>query len=126
MSETSRSLVLAGVSTRALAWSAAQAGWRVTAIDAFGDVDLRAVATVLAVQRSAGARFQPSVAADMAQLVRANAAAYTSNLENHPDAVAVLSEGRRLLGNTPHVLVRIRNPLILMRVLSRRGFAVPV
>ena len=42
------SVLLAGVSTRALAESAARAGYRVIAVDAFGDADLRAVADVVA------------------------------------------------------------------------------
>jgi predicted ATP-grasp superfamily ATP-dependent carboligase len=123
--ETERSLVLAGVTTRALAVSAARAGWRVTAVDAFGDLDLRAVAAVMTLPRNAGARFTPAAAARAARVVRAEAAAYTSNFENHPGAVAMLSEGRRLLGNTPQVLEQIRSPLTLMRALSRRGFTVP-
>jgi predicted ATP-grasp superfamily ATP-dependent carboligase len=125
MSDSRRSLVLAGVSTRALAVSAARAGWQVTTVDAFADLDLRAVATVLTLPRKARARFTPSAAARAASLVTTEAAAYTSNFENHPDAVAMLSEGRRLLGNTPHVLEQIRNPFTLMRALGRRGFAVP-
>ena len=125
MPDANPSLILAGLTTRALAVSATRAGWRVTAVDAFGDLDLRAVAAVLTVTRSTGARFSPAAAARAARLVSAEAAAYTSNFENHPDAVATLSEGRRLLGNTPQVLEQIRNPLALMRALGRRGFTVP-
>ena len=43
-------ILLAGVSTRALAESAVRAGYRVVAVDAFGDADLRAVAEVVAAQ----------------------------------------------------------------------------
>ena len=125
VSETHRSLIVAGVTTRALAVSAARAGWKVTAVDAFGDRDLRAVATVLTVPKSSASRFTPVAAARIARAVSAGTAAYTSNFENHPDAVAILSENRRLLGNRPQVLEEIRNPFTLMRALSRRGFAVP-
>ncbi len=125
MPEAVRDLIVAGVSTRALAVSAARAGWRVTAFDAFGDLDLRAAATVVTLRERGGARFTPMAAARAARAVSAEAAAYTSNFENYPDAVDLLSQKRRLLGNTPHVLEQIRNPLILMGVLRRCGFAVP-
>ncbi len=120
-----RHLLIAGVTTRALAVSAARAGWRVTAVDAFGDLDLRAVATVASAAGTDGERFSPAAAARAARGVTADAVAYTSNFENHPEAVASLARGRQLLGNTPDVLEQIRNPLVLMRALRRRGFAVP-
>lgn len=118
-------VVVAGVATRALALSAVRAGYEVTAIDAFGDVDLRAEAEVISLRREGGTPFSSLAAARLALTVNAEAAAYTSNFENHPDAVLLLAEGRRLLGNTPPVLEQIRNPVTLMRALRRRGFAVP-
>jgi len=124
MPERREHLLIAGVSTRALAASAARAGHRVTAIDAFGDIDLRAVAEVFPSGDGAG-RFSPAEAAAAARTVSASLVAYTSNFENHPDAVAALAVGRRLLGNPPAVLQRVRNPITLMRALRGRGFAVP-
>jgi predicted ATP-grasp superfamily ATP-dependent carboligase len=118
-------VVIAGVSTRALAASAARAGYRVTAVDAFGDADLRTIADVLPLRRDAGAPYSAEDAARAARAVRAPLAAYTSNLENHPAAVATLARGRRLLGNPPPVLLRVRNPILLMRTLAECGFAVP-
>ncbi len=118
-------LIIAGVTTRALAQSAARAGWQVTAIDAFGDQDLRAVAMVMDARTGAATRFSARAAAMAARDMEADAAAFTSNFENYPDAVARLSRGRRLLGNSPDVLAQIRNPITLMRAFRRRGFAVP-
>jgi predicted ATP-grasp superfamily ATP-dependent carboligase len=117
-------LLIVGVSTRPLAASAARAGYRVTAVDAFGDVDLRAVADVLALGTGPGA-FSPAEAVETARNVPASLVAYTSNFENYPDAVAALAIGRRLLGNPPAVLQRVRNPISLTRTLRGRGFAVP-
>ena len=54
MRDRAARVLIAGVSTRALARSAARAGYEVTAIDAFGDVDLRAVASVVALTRETG------------------------------------------------------------------------
>ncbi len=119
-------VLLAGVTTRALAQSAARAGYHVTAIDAFGDRDLRAVAQVILARPSPGQRrYGPREAATAGAQTLAHLVAYTSNFENHPSAVARLATGRRLLGNTPETLARVRNPFELMRVLRRHGLATP-
>jgi uncharacterized protein len=119
-------VLIAGVSTRALALSAAKAGFSVTAVDAFGDRDLRAAAEVFVARGRPGKPFSPMQAAINAGRSSAEMAAYTSNFENYPSAVARLSHGRRLLGNTPEVLQRVRAPLELSRALRRYGLAAPV
>jgi predicted ATP-grasp superfamily ATP-dependent carboligase len=124
MAEGARRLVVAGVTTRPLAVSAARAGWTVTAADAFGDLDLLSHASVLP-PGVPGAHFEPAAAALAAQGIQAEFAVYTSNFENYPDAVAALARGRRLLGNTPAVLRRVRDPLELMRTLRGLGFDTP-
>jgi uncharacterized protein len=122
MSDRRRGHVLiAGITTRPFAMSAAQAGYRVTAIDAFGDRDLRFVADVILARSRAGQRYGPAQAATAGALVAADWVAYTSNFENYPRAVARLSQGRRLLGNPPDVLRRSRDPLELGRVLQHHG-----
>ena len=110
-------VVIAGVTTRALAVSAARAGYQVTAIDAFGDRDLREVADVILVRAEPGRNRGPMQAAEAAASVPAKLAAYTSNFENYPAAVAHLGKGRSLLGNSAKVLARVRNPIEVMRVL---------
>jgi predicted ATP-grasp superfamily ATP-dependent carboligase len=120
-----RHVLIAGVTTRAIAESAARAGYRVTAVDAFGDLDLRAVAEVITLGPQLGTRFDPLAAAIAGGHVPAGLVAYTSNLENHPKAVERLSRGRRLLGNSPAVLIRVRNPIALAALLRKRGFATP-
>jgi hypothetical protein len=125
MAERRPRVLIAGVSTRALAASAARAGYRVTAVDAFGDADLRAVAEVLPLRQEGRTRFGPAAAAAAARSVEADLVAYTSNFENYPEAVAALSRGRHLLGNPAAVLRAVRNPIELMRALHSRGFAVP-
>jgi predicted ATP-grasp superfamily ATP-dependent carboligase len=113
-------VLLAGVSTRALAQSAARAGYRVSAVDPFGDVDLRAVAQVFSLRP-----FGADRAARLARSVSAPLVAYTSKLENLAAAVAELARGRRLVGNPPDVLARVRNPLQLARAVAAGGFAGP-
>ena len=119
-------MLIAGVTTRAFAVSAARAGYRVTAIDAFGDVDLREAAEVIVARpASPGASYSPVPAAAEGDLVPAALAAYTSNFENYPPAVRRLARGRRLLGNPAETLVRVRNPFALTRVLRRYGLTGP-
>ncbi len=62
MAEPGRRLLVAGITTRPLAASAARAGWSVTAAAAFGDLDLRACAEVV-VPRGAEGSFDPAAAA---------------------------------------------------------------
>jgi predicted ATP-grasp superfamily ATP-dependent carboligase len=124
MAESPGHLLVAGVTTRALAVSAARAGWTVTAADAFGDLDLLSRADVLT-PRVPGASFAPAAAASAARGIPAEFAAYTSNFENYPDAVGALARGRRLLGNAPAVLRRVRDPFALMRTLRGLGFETP-
>jgi predicted ATP-grasp superfamily ATP-dependent carboligase len=123
--ERSPHVLIAGVTTRALAISAARAGYRVTAVDAFGDLDLRAAAEVLVLRPESGTRFSPDAAAAAARPVPAGLAAYTSNFENYPKAVAALAESRCLLGNPPEVLMRVRDPINLARMLRGHRFVTP-
>ena len=114
-------VLLAGVSMRAAAASAARAGFDVTAIDAFADFDQHPSVEA----QSLGGRFSPDAAAQQSQTISCDAVAYGSNFENDPDAVTLLARGRALWGNPSDVLRRVRDPLRLSETLRRRGFAAP-
>jgi uncharacterized protein len=114
-------VLIAGVSTRAAAESAARAGFAVTAIDAFGDLDQHPSVQA----HSLEGRFSPDAASRLAATIECEAVAYVANYENHPDAVIRLAQGRALWGNAPDVLARVRDPLLLSRALRRRGLAAP-
>ncbi|HEU4649440.1 MAG TPA: ATP-grasp domain-containing protein [Gemmatimonadales bacterium] len=118
-------VLVAGASVRGLAQSASRAGFRVAAIDAYGDLDLLACAHTVALRRDLGVGYTADAAASAARTIAAAAVAYASNFENHPAAVERLAAGRTLLGNPPAVLAEVRNPVALARALARRGFAVP-
>jgi hypothetical protein len=121
-------VLIAGLSARAFAESAARAGYDVTAVDAFGDLDLRArVHRTIALGRGAASatRFSAWAAVRAAQDVACDAVAYAAGFENHPRAVAALAGSRALWGNAPAVLARVREPLGLARALRRRGFVTP-
>jgi uncharacterized protein len=124
MPSADRHVLIAGVTTRPFAASAVRAGYRVTAVDGFGDRDLREFAEVI-LARSDAHKYDPTAAARAAARIPAHLAAYTSNFENHPAAVTRLAQGRRLLGNPASTLTRIRNPIELMRVLQRFGLPTP-
>jgi predicted ATP-grasp superfamily ATP-dependent carboligase len=119
--DAQRHVLIAGVSTRAAAESAARAGFRVTAIDAFGDLDQYPSVTVHTMPR----RFTAHAAARVARRVVSDTAVFLSSFENHPKAVAILTAGRALWGNPPDVLRRVRNPQALSDALRRAGCAVP-
>ncbi|MGH7674943.1 MAG: ATP-grasp domain-containing protein [Gemmatimonadales bacterium] len=119
-------VLIAGMSARALAESAARVGYEVAAVDAFGDLDLEARAPrTIALRRSGkgGVRFNARAAVRAARGIACDAVAYTAGFENHPRAVAALAGARALWGNPPTVLARVRDPLRLARALRKRGFA---
>ncbi len=118
-------VLIAGVSTRALAESAARAGYDVVAGDGLGDRDLRACATEVVVARDRADRFNAPRAVRAAQRLAADAVSYVASFENHPGAVTALARDRPLWGNTPAVLSRVRDPVRVANALARQGWAVP-
>jgi len=120
--------LIAGASVRAFAESATAAGITVTAVDAYGDLDLRACAASVVVpvvaSSRAGASAATAAAVVAARSLDVDAVAYTSGFENHPRAVAALADRRTLLGNPPAVLDAVRDPFALARALAGRAPAV--
>ncbi|HEY3043715.1 MAG TPA: ATP-grasp domain-containing protein [Vicinamibacterales bacterium] len=116
-----RKVLIAGVSTRAAAESAACAGFAVTAIDAFGDLDQHPSVRSVSLAQNFTAR----AAALAAQTIECDAVAYLSSFENHPKAISTLAEGRALWGNPPEIVRRVRDPLVLAEALRRRGLSAP-
>ena len=120
-----RRILVAGVSTRAAAESAARAGFVVTAIDAFGDLDQSVSVSGLSLPRDFGVRFSAAAAARVAQNIECDTVAYVSSFENHPRAVDRLTAGRVLWGNGSAVLRRVRDPALVTRAFRERGQPVP-
>jgi len=125
MGELAKEVLIVAASGRGLAESAARAGYRVYAIDAYGDVDLRAQARTIAMRRDLGREWSAAAAATAAATISCRGVAYGSNLENHPAAVARLASGRRLWGNDPEILRRARDPIRLAEALRSRGLPAP-
>jgi len=121
-----RDVLIVGVSTRPAADSAARAGYAVTALDAFGDLDQSRGVRALSMSRDCDTAFTASSAARVAERLDADAVMYLSNFENHPKAVQALARSRVLLGNPPAVLKRVRDPWLLAAALERRGMPHPL
>jgi predicted ATP-grasp superfamily ATP-dependent carboligase len=119
-------LVIAGVSTRALAEAASAAGWECSSVDGFGDLDQKALVDNIGLGRDLGLPYSPTAVVRAARRLHAPCAAYTGNLENHPASVARLARGRELLGNPPATLVRARDFVELRRVVRAAGGRVPL
>lgn len=99
-------VLIVAVSARMLAELAVADGYRVSALDRFGDVDLRAIAP--------GAT-APSNDALVALAVGAagsgtDAVVYGAGFENRPDLVARVADGRELLGTPAELLAPVRDP----------------
>jgi predicted ATP-grasp superfamily ATP-dependent carboligase len=101
-------VLVVGVSTRAMAESAAKAGFSVTSLDAFGDLDQHAGVHALSLPRDFGVPFSARTVADAARTIEADALAYLSPFENHPSVVDELARGRALWGNSSSTLRGVR------------------
>ena len=117
------SLLICGASTRAVADSAARAGFSVTALDAFADLDQHPAVRAMSVVTNGHAT--AAALARSAMSVDAEAVVYLSPFENHPRAIARIAAGRRLWGNAPDTLRAVRDPFTLARRLRSHSFAFP-
>ncbi|HEY7141678.1 MAG TPA: ATP-grasp domain-containing protein [Methylomirabilota bacterium] len=117
-------ILIAGLTTRALAESAVRAGATVVTVDYFGDLDQARLCETHSL-RARGRGYSAAAIGEVAREVPYDAVVYCGGLENHPAVVAELARDRLLLGNAPDVLRRVREPRELFRYLAGRGFAVP-
>jgi uncharacterized protein len=133
-----------GASTRAAAQSAVRAGFEPICADHFADEDLFEVAEVLPLSRypqglvaaaSDGLRKvgqgrfgrRPTIDGDPGLVGRAAKAIpwmYTGALENHPRILKKLASLRPLYGNPADVVIRVRDPFAVARVLTKADFRV--
>jgi predicted ATP-grasp superfamily ATP-dependent carboligase len=114
-------VLIAGVSTRAAAESAALAGFAATTIDAFADLDQHPSVQAQAVPGG----YSPTSAARAARDIECDAVVYISGFENHPRAVTTLAGKRALWGNSSQRLRRVRDPIAVNQAFSKHGHPVP-
>jgi hypothetical protein len=125
MSSQTQPILLVGLTIRMLAELAVAAGYAVLALDYFGDADLRTLCPGRSLLRDYSLPYSVPALVDAASDLAAPAVVYSANLENYPAEVARLGQGRRLLGNTPETLLRVRHPARLGAALATQGFAFP-
>jgi predicted ATP-grasp superfamily ATP-dependent carboligase len=101
-----------------LAHLAVADGYDVIALDRFGDVDTRAVAPGATAPRN-------DALAVLAGGVDAEAVVYGGGLENRPDLVAQLRDGRELLGTPPELLAAVRDPWQIAAAARSAGARAP-
>ena len=122
-------LVILGASARALATSAARAGWHVYAADLFCDLDLQAVAqaAVAVAHASDGdaAGYPWSLLSAVAEFPPDAAWCYTGAIENHPDLVDAIARIRPLAGNTAECVRRLRDPVAVATAAVAAGLEFP-
>ncbi len=118
---TNRLLVLGG-SARALARSAATAGWAVYAADLFGDEDLQ---TSVARSVQVDAREYPHSLLVAAESFPPAPWCYTGAVENHPDLIDQLAAIRPLSGNAGAAVRAVRDPLRLGATARAAGLLFP-
>jgi predicted ATP-grasp superfamily ATP-dependent carboligase len=112
-------VLIVAVSARMLAQLASADGYEVTALDRFGDVDLRAVACSSATAKSNDALVE------LAARVDADAVVYGAGFENRPDLVARMAEGRELLGTPAELLAPVRDPRAVAAATRAAGARAP-
>ena len=117
-------LVVVGASGRALAASAARAGWRVYAADLFDDLDLgeAAAGTACALEHAAG---YPAGLVDLVRQFPPAPCCFVGALENHPDILRAIGRDRRLLGSPPEAIAAVRDPASLRTIVRAAGLACP-
>jgi len=117
-------ILIASLTTRALAESAVRAGETIVTVDYFGDLDQARVCETHSLrERRLG--YSAAAILETARELAYDAVVYCGGLENHPGVVAELARDRLLLGNSPETLRRVRDPIELLRYLASRGFAAP-
>lgn len=123
-------VLIAAVSGRALAAAARRAGRDALVLDLFGDLDTVALAAASATVRGDLVRgFDADAlleAADrLAPAGHGTEVVYGTGFEARPALLAALGRGRRLLGNAPETLARIKNPAEFFGLLDRLGLPHP-
>lgn len=100
-------ILIIGVSTRAIAESALQAGRRFITLDYFGDHDQRQRVENYSLLRDFKRPFSAHALLEASRQLQFDSVVYLANLENHPETVQKLARRSDLLGNSPDVLRQI-------------------
>ncbi|HEU5169237.1 MAG TPA: ATP-grasp domain-containing protein [Gemmatimonadales bacterium] len=122
--------LVAAVTGRALAASAARGGHATVVLDCFADQDTRALAAASrAVMSPRGIRFDGTAllgaAGTLAPPARCAGLVYGSGFEGRTALLGRLAAGRRLYGNQPAVVAAVKDPRRFFPLLDRLGIRYP-
>jgi len=125
-------ILIVALSGRALAAAAKRAGHRVVAADLFGDTDLKSAADdCVTVDGDLAGGFDPETLLSAADLLAPEASpprfglVYGAGLEAQSDLLERLCRGRRLYGNPPQTVARLKDPGEFFGALGRLGLPHP-
>jgi predicted ATP-grasp superfamily ATP-dependent carboligase len=102
-------ILILGLSTRAIAESAVQGSYDVLTLDHFGDRDQKELVQNYSLMRDFHLGFSAEALLTASRQLEFEAVVYVSNLENYPEVVEELAEGHILLGNSPTTLREVRH-----------------
>lgn len=119
-------ILITGLSTRAIAESAAQGGHSIVTLDYFGDRDQKDLVENYSLKRDFQLPFTAEALVQASRHLDFEAVVYISNLENHPEVVEALAQGRALLGNAPTVLRQVRDWRTMRAFCREEGIACPI
>ncbi len=114
-------VLIIGVSARAAAFSALRGGLRPRCIDHFADRDLAAACPVVQVESARGA----DGLAEAADALPPSPWFYVGGMENHPEHVERISHRHYHWGIGADALRRVRDPILVARVLAAADLPVP-
>ena len=117
--------LLIGLTTRALAESAASVGQHVLTLDYFGDRDQKSIVENYSLLRDYGLPFKAGNLLRASEDLKFENVVYTANLENHPEVVAALANRANVLGNDADVLTQIRDWSVLRAYCRRKSIPHP-
>jgi predicted ATP-grasp superfamily ATP-dependent carboligase len=129
MSASRKPLLVVSASGRALAQSAARAGYPVVVLDLFDDLDMRDVAQASRAVSTRRGRFDASALLAAAERLCPPAASeglvYGSGFEGRVRLLERLARGRQLFGNSPAAVRLLKDPDRLFPLLDRLGLSHP-
>ncbi|MEO2089114.1 MAG: ATP-grasp domain-containing protein [Gemmataceae bacterium] len=111
-------LLIVGASGRAAAASAIRAGFEPFVIDLFADADTKRLCPTLRCPFDD----YPHGFIELAKHAPPGPWMYTGGLENHPEVVAAISQGRRLWGHEPVQFANVRDPFRLFSLLTVHAY----
>lgn len=120
--------LLAGLSTRGLAESAAKAGKDFVCVDFFGDLDLEKICECVCLRREYDASLDfvdPSLFLEGADRFTFERIVYASPLENYPKVISKFAETCEITGNDAETVRKVRNWRILSRFCKENNILFP-